>query len=130
MPATLFKKILWHRRFPVTSAKFLKPPFLQNTSRRLPLKCLNKKLSKTNKVTFLKKQSSNVLTYQAKMINYIIYFHIQWEVFLQIKFHPGMKFYLFHPLMKLTCKQEFSILGRVSSRAEISSWLHVRQVNN
>ena len=34
-PATLFKKRLWHRYFPVNFAKFLRTPFLQNTSSRL-----------------------------------------------------------------------------------------------
>ena len=34
-PATLFKKKLWHRCFPVNFAKFLRAPFLQNTSGRL-----------------------------------------------------------------------------------------------
>ena len=32
-PATLFKKRLWHRRFRVNFAKFLRTPFLQNTFR-------------------------------------------------------------------------------------------------
>ena len=36
-PATLLKKILWHRCFPVNFAKFLRTPFLQNTSGRLLL---------------------------------------------------------------------------------------------
>ena len=36
-PATLLKKRLWHRCFPVNSAKFLRASFLQNTSRRLLL---------------------------------------------------------------------------------------------
>ena len=36
-PATLLKKRLWHRCFPVNFAKFLRTPFLQNTSRRLLL---------------------------------------------------------------------------------------------
>ena len=31
---TLFKKRLWHRCFPVNFAKYLRTPFLQNTSRR------------------------------------------------------------------------------------------------
>ena len=31
-PATLLKKRLWHKCFPVNFAKFLKAPFLQNTS--------------------------------------------------------------------------------------------------
>ena len=30
-PATLLKKRLWHRYFPVNFAKFLRTPFLQNT---------------------------------------------------------------------------------------------------
>ena len=35
--AILLKKRLWHRCFPVNFAKFLRIPFLQNTSRRLLL---------------------------------------------------------------------------------------------
>ena len=31
-PATLFKKRLWQKSFPVNFAKFLRTPFLQNTS--------------------------------------------------------------------------------------------------
>ena len=37
-PATLLKKRLWHRVFPVSFAKFLRTSFLQNTSVRLLLK--------------------------------------------------------------------------------------------
>ena len=37
MPATLLKKILWHRCFPTNFVKFLRTPFLQNTSGRLLL---------------------------------------------------------------------------------------------
>ena len=36
-PATLLKKRLWHSCFPVNFAKFLRTPFLQNSSRRLLL---------------------------------------------------------------------------------------------
>ena len=39
-PATLLKKKLWHRCFPVNFAKFLRTPFLQNTSGRLLLNLL------------------------------------------------------------------------------------------
>ena len=35
--ATLFKKRLWHRGFPVNFAKFLRPPFQRNTSEWLLL---------------------------------------------------------------------------------------------
>ena len=34
-PATLLKKRLWYRCFPVNFAKFLRTPILQNTSGRL-----------------------------------------------------------------------------------------------
>ena len=40
-PATLLKKRLWHRCFPVNSAKFLRAPFLQNTSGQLLLFIIN-----------------------------------------------------------------------------------------
>ena len=36
-PTTLLKKRLWHRCFPVIFEKFLRTPFLQNTSGRLLL---------------------------------------------------------------------------------------------
>ena len=36
-PATLLKNRLWHRCFPVNFKKFLRTPFLQNTSGRLLL---------------------------------------------------------------------------------------------
>ena len=36
-PATIFKKRLWHRCFPAKFVKFLRTPFLQNTSGRLLL---------------------------------------------------------------------------------------------
>ena len=36
-PATLLKKGLWHSCFPINVAKFLRTPFLQNTSGRLLL---------------------------------------------------------------------------------------------
>ena len=36
------KKRLWHRCFPVNVAKFLRTPFLQNISRRLLLRKVNK----------------------------------------------------------------------------------------
>ena len=37
-PATLLRKRLWHKCFPVNFAKFLRTPFLQNTSGRLLLR--------------------------------------------------------------------------------------------
>ena len=40
-PATLLKKRLWHKRFPVNFARFSRTPFLQNTSARLLLKHSN-----------------------------------------------------------------------------------------
>ena len=43
-PATLLKMRLWHRCFPVNFTKFLRAPFLQNTSGRLLLKTARKKV--------------------------------------------------------------------------------------
>ena len=40
-PATLLKKRLWHRYFPVNFVKFLRISFLRNTSGRLLLVCKN-----------------------------------------------------------------------------------------
>ena len=42
---------------------------------------------------------------------FFICFHTQWEVFFRSKFHPGTKFYSFHPGMKLTCKHKFFHTG-------------------
>ena len=43
-PTTLLKKRLWHRCFPINFVKFLRTPFLQNTSGRLLLHVLKKYL--------------------------------------------------------------------------------------
>ena len=40
-PATLLKKRLWHRFFPMNFAKLLRTPFLYNTSARLLLKVVS-----------------------------------------------------------------------------------------
>ena len=39
-PATLLKKRLWHRCFPEKFAKFLRTPFIRNTTGRLLLECI------------------------------------------------------------------------------------------
>ena len=54
-----------------------------------------------------------VWCFNISMINFKC-FHTQREVFFQIKFHPGMKFYSFHPEMKLTCRQKFFHPGTTS----------------
>ena len=48
VPESLFliKKRLWHRYFPVNFVKFLRTPFLHNTSGRLLLKKENRKNSR------------------------------------------------------------------------------------
>ena len=48
-PATLLKKRLWHRYFPVNFAKFLRTPFLQNTSGRLLLLLVSRSLRMTGR---------------------------------------------------------------------------------
>ena len=42
-PATLLKKRLWHRYFPVNFARFLRTPFFTEHLRWLPLKVLTEK---------------------------------------------------------------------------------------
>ena len=48
-PATLLKKRPWHRSFSVNFMKFLRTPFLQNTSGRLLLKTNTWVAEKINK---------------------------------------------------------------------------------
>ena len=55
-PATLLKKRLWHMCFLVNFAKFLRTPFLQNTSGRLLLEKVCSKLTKALLVCFKKLQ--------------------------------------------------------------------------
>ena len=47
-PATLFKKTLWHRFFPVTFVKFLRTPFWLKTSGRLLLDLHKVKVAREN----------------------------------------------------------------------------------
>ena len=53
-PATLLKKRLWHRSFPVNFVKFLRTPFLRNTSGRLLLDMVTGKSG--NQLTSHKKE--------------------------------------------------------------------------
>ena len=46
-PATLLKKSIWHRFFPVNFVKFLRAPFLQNTLGRLHLNIILHQRKKT-----------------------------------------------------------------------------------
>ena len=85
-PATLLKKRLWHRCFPVNFMKFLRTPFLQNTSGWLFLilllkefyvilsfnkevkrlfKCQNKKVSKMGHKT----QNDNFIISYSKFLD-------------------------------------------------------------
>ena len=59
-PATLLKKRLWHRRFPVNFAKILRTPFSQNNSGRLFLLRLTFLLPPLEKNGYLKKWKSFV----------------------------------------------------------------------
>ena len=52
-PATLFKKRLQQRCFPVNFVKFLRTPFLQNTSRQLLLFVINLTVSFCKKVLYI-----------------------------------------------------------------------------
>ena len=55
--ATLLKKRLWHRCFPVDFAKFLRTPFVQNTSGRLLLWTTASETSNTKYLELMKRRS-------------------------------------------------------------------------
>ena len=64
-PATLLKKRLFHRCFPVNFAKFLRTPFLQSTSRRLLLDML------------VDKNFSRAHYFSHTFYNFFIFFYFQ-----------------------------------------------------
>ena len=55
-------------------------------------------------------------------------FKRQYKRYVQAKFHPGMRFYLFHPEKKFMSKQNFFHLR--TSFDDISSRLHVKTTLN
>ena len=99
-PATLLKKRLWCRCFPVNFVKFLGTPFLQNTSGRLLLYVLKKYLLCILSRSHLVQTHHNYLLYyfEVKQIEAVFHrwnFHLpryeketptqvfSWEIFLQ-----------------------------------------------
>ena len=69
-PATLFKKRLWHRCFPVNFAKFLRTPFSQNTSWRLLLN----QVTNLKSLGFTQKKIANLLGAFPEVVLCDIYF--------------------------------------------------------
>ena len=67
-PATLLKKRLWHRCFPVNFAKSLRTPFLQNMSGQLLLSKMSKRrqieLVSPGKTSQQKEQEEKIMTRQ------------------------------------------------------------------
>ena len=55
--ATLLKKRLWHRHFPVNFAKSLRTPFVKNTSGRLLLWTTTSETSNTKYLELMKRRS-------------------------------------------------------------------------
>ena len=58
-PATLLKKRLWNRCFPVNFVKFLRTPFSQNTSVRLLLHRIQNRNRRKTKTEFSKRVDKN-----------------------------------------------------------------------
>ena len=98
-PVTLLKKRLWHRCFPVNFAKFLRTPFLQNTSGRLLLSFIQivysiRTLDLTETWSTHKKQNHDnirILIVQVHHVDNILYesaikmvSHLWWIYFLKI----------------------------------------------
>ena len=86
-PATLFKKRLWYRCFPVNFVKFPRTPYLQNASGRLLLEIL-KTITQQNTATQLMQEFSKLI------ITGLSYFHLLSMKIIdlvssKIKFHPN-----------------------------------------
>ena len=81
-PTTLLKKRLWHRCFPINFVKFLRTPFLQNTSGRLLLHVLKKYLLCTLSRSSLVQTSHYYLLYyfEVKQIEAVF---CKWNFYLQ-----------------------------------------------
>ena len=75
-PATLLKKRLWHSCFPVNFAKFLRTPFLQNTSGRLLLASENKRSNDSRKASIHYTQYNEPLYVVQEIQIFIIKFFI------------------------------------------------------
>ena len=70
--ATLLKKRLWHRCFPLKFAKFSKTPFLQNTSGRLLLEYCRNTLDKVKLLVIHSLKLHQLL--QPAVVNCFLYF--------------------------------------------------------
>ena len=80
-PATLFEKRLWHRCFLVNFTKFLRTPFLQNTSGRLILQSLIFYKAAAGACNFTKKETlAQVFSCRISEIFKNTFFteHLQW----------------------------------------------------
>ena len=80
-PTTLLKKGLWHRCFPVNFVKFLKAPFLQNTSGRLFLQiwssrifCAFASLAHFHKSCLFRSLKAEFLRYKSALTKLILNF--------------------------------------------------------
>ena len=77
-PATLLKKRLWYRCFPVNFVKLLRKPFLQNTSRPLLLCFEHAQIFHISRVTWgiiwlfiIVESVNNALTSYNRLCNYV-----------------------------------------------------------
>ena len=74
-PATLLKKRLWHRCFPVNFAKCLRTPFLQNSSGRLLLR-----LGKSSKMGKDERALISVSPQCLAVVAWILYLGRDWTL--------------------------------------------------
>ena len=91
-PAVLFQKRLWHRCFPVSFVKFLRTPFLQNSSGRLFLKLKFGKFLENSRSSFKSATGITRLSYEENHI-FSSYQHYKYKLFItaRINFHKSMK---------------------------------------
>ena len=93
---TSLKKRLWHRCFPISFAKFLKTPFLQNTSRRLLLYGTSRFFAILTLQTLLYKNMSTFHFFHLKYFPFFFYLITLSHFFPRLisKFHIWRKLYL------------------------------------
>ena len=89
-PAALLKKRLWHRCFPVNFVKFLRTPFLQNTSGGLLMLLKNQYCFVSSFISCLIEQSGCLILYRASSS-----FHIAVNSMISLWVHSILPLLLF-----------------------------------
>ena len=110
--ATLLKKRLWHKCFPVTFIKFLRTPILQNTSGRLLLKLLTSWQNSLDRSEFVGSILVDLL--KAYVKSHAIYCYLNFKITDSVK--KVLRLFLNY---LTNCTQIIKIGSRFSDRTNI-----------